>query len=260
MKLFIIMFFIIGLSSLLFVLNKKSSVTHISPINKYISATPTVKQPMTTITYELQNKTYKAYWIKSNSDKNISLISNFLNAKTAQDIKKENKCNYLTSGGFYTQEHSPTGLFISENTTVKKFQSNKTLNGVFSLQKNGVFQITSTPLQTDVYFSLQSGPQLLKNGYPETLRIQNDESARRIIVATNQHPKEIVFITIIDAENIYQGPLLSEIPSHLKKIEPSIESTLVDALNLDGGSASAFSNENVFLQELTPVGSFFCIH
>jgi hypothetical protein len=33
---------------------------------------------------------------------------------------------------------------------------------------------------------------------------------------------------------------------------------LSDATNLDGGSASAFKNNEIFLKELSNVGSFFC--
>ena len=69
----------------------------------------------------------------------------------------------------------------------------------------------------------------------------------------------VLFFVLYDRENPYQGPLLSEVPFLLTQWQKQTTQEVRDAINLDGGSASAWYSEGFFLQELTAVGSFFCV-
>ncbi len=85
------------------------------------------------------------------------------------------------------------------------------------------------------------------------IRIQNDELTRRMLVARSGD--QWYFLAITDQDNTFNGPLLSDVPKILGKVPIVID----EALNLDGGSASAFySAHGARLGELTPIGSFFC--
>ena len=57
----------------------------------------------------------------------------------------------------------------------------------------------------------------------------------------------------------YSGPLLARVPYILEKIAKKEQITIPDAINLDGGSASAFLSPDTHLTELNPVGGYFCI-
>lgn len=71
--------------------------------------------------------------------------------------------------------------------------------------------------------------------------------------------QQIVFMTIYTADAVFGGPLLGDLPAFVDAIAKRESLPFVSAINLDGGSASAYSSKNVSLDELTPVGSIFCI-
>ncbi len=90
------------------------------------------------------------------------------------------------------------------------------------------------------------------------LVIQHDEPARRTIAAKTRD-NTYVFLTVYDENSVFGGPLLSDLPSAVEEISNREEFRIADAINLDGGSASAFYNGDANLSELTSVGSIFCI-
>ena len=68
---------------------------------------------------------------------------------------------------------------------------------------------------------------------------------------------ETIFLVLYDPENTWSGPKLADTPGVLSGVIERLQ--LTDALNLDGGSASAFIRGDLSLEELTSVGSFFCV-
>ncbi|KKW11013.1 MAG: hypothetical protein UY49_C0010G0009, partial [Microgenomates group bacterium GW2011_GWC1_49_7] len=69
-----------------------------------------------------------------------------------------------------------------------------------------------------------------------------------------------LFLTVYKEDSVFEGPLLADLPKVIQKINTEENLGIVDALNLDGGSASAFDNGETSLSELTPVGSLFCVN
>ncbi len=188
----------------------------------------------------------------------LMLIPNFSQKITSPDAFQANQCRLLTNGGFYAKDNTPIGLFVSENLLINSFQKNALFNGFFSIQKNGTTRIENQIPDIDSRFALQSGPLLIIDGIAQKLTIRDDEPARRIIVAQTTG-NSIVFLALFGSENTFNGPKLADVPKHLKEIEKLLGISITNALNLDGGSASAFITKDHSLTELTPVGSFFCV-
>ena len=202
-------------------------------------------------------KEYVYDWIQISNLENLFLFPNFKEKYTLNEAVNNYACKNLTSGGFYTETHSPIGLFISKVGRLSDEVSNKLFNGYFTLTKNGAAAISRNYLGEPVRIGLQAGPILLYNGAIEELGLTSDKMARRNIVALTKEG-EIYFITIYDKESVFIGPLLTNLPELIINIQNEIGVEFDSALNLDGGSASAFYTQNIQLSELTPVGSFFC--
>ncbi len=209
-----------------------------------------------TLNLNYNGKTLKVAWIETTADK-ISLIPNFNEKDTAFDVIDKYKCNSLTNGGFYSLENAPIGLFVTDEKRVGEFQENLLFNGFFKISKTSVTTITTNSETSNTRVALQSGPILFQNGYPTTLKINPDKPSRRTVVALTN--KSILFLSFYDPSSVYLGPNLSDLPSLLVNFAEAKNIYIKDALNLDGGSASAFHTTGVSLPEITPVGSFFCI-
>lgn len=182
----------------------------------------------------------------------LTLISNFSEKKTSSEIMEQNTCAYGVNGGYYTTENKPLGLFITDGIQLGRPAVSSAANAFLSKNKDGKLAISQTPPSAQaVTFALQAGPYLIPGVTPQ---IMNDEHARRVLIAqTNE--KTWFFLIIFDKENTYNGPLLSEVPEILNNMRIPMR----EALNLDGGTASAFYNIGGFkFGELTMVGSFFC--
>ncbi len=226
-----------------------------APTPSPITAIP---KPRESIDIQLNNTPYRIAWILVHNPTTISLIPNFTTQLTTQKLRENEHCNELVSGGFYTPNNEPIGLFVIDGNQMKARVNSFLLNGFFSVFNSGVAIISSQPPSSEARIALQSGPLIIDGGTQRKLAINNDEPARRIVAATTDKG-EVIFMTIYDPSNPYSGPLLSEVPKLVDEAGDKTDLHVVDALNLDGGSASAFSTDGLFLQELTSVGSFFCV-
>lgn len=206
----------------------------------------------------LKDKTHRVAWFSISVESDITLIPNFLEKQNSQTVRDNQTCQYLTNGGFYTQTNTPLGLFVVEGKTISKYKNSSLFNGIFSVARDGKAAITTEIPSGDTRFQLQSGPILINGGEPIALRLKNDEIARRIFVAITGDGK-VIFGVAFDPESTFDGPNLADLPGILDSFQKKTNIIFDMALNLDGGSASAFASEGIFLQELSGVGSFFCI-
>jgi len=127
-------------------------------------------------------------------------------------------------------------------------------NGYLSIQNNK-WDIDISSKSAD--FSVQTGPLLIDNERPRKLIIKNDKNARRMFAATD-NTGETYFGTVFLINAQILGPYLVDLPEIVNMISEKENIMWVKAINLDGGSASAFLGENLFLQEVNPVGSWWC--
>ena len=110
----------------------------------------------------------------------------------------------------------------------------------------------------DVRYALQTGPVLIENNKEVTLKLARDQYARRMIGFIDNEG-HLYFATVFNSTSYLQGPHLESTPYAVKKIEEVLDKTIVSAINLDGGAASAFYTPEFKLKESSSIGSFFCV-
>ena len=186
----------------------------------------------------------------------LSLFLNLDEKKTAVSVNSELGCKVLVNGGFYNKEGKPIGLFVAGGKTLSNWQENSLFNGILGVTKDGKAQVS---LETRGFVNaVQAGPILVKDGISRELNIKNDEPERRVVgIVTNQGA--LVFLSFYNTASYYLGPNLEDLPGLLKSFERETGTQIRDAINLDGGTASAFYREGVSLTELRPIGSYFCV-
>lgn len=207
---------------------------------------------------EYQGQTFKAYYLKVAYAGDITLIPNFSEALSSSEIRKANNCKAVISGGFYTPEGNPTGLFVSQGETTKNFLNSSLANAVYSINDFETPRITGEPPRDHLRVGLQAGPLLIENSFVRDLRLIRDEQARRIVVGVTGD-NETVFLVFYDPESSFMGPTLESLPELLNLFQKETNIELADAMNLDGGAHSAFLSQEANLSEASSVGSFFCV-
>lgn len=218
------------------------------------SPTLTPTPPPKTITYN--GETY-AYDIILTYPKDISLIANFTQKTSVQSIIESSQCVAGVNGGFYDTQNKPLGYFLTDSYTHNVIQS-ALFNGYFVISSDNNASVASSLSLGTRRVGLQSGPLLFTDSRKQPLRIQNDEHARRIVAAVTSDDA-VLFIVLYESESSFNGPFLADLPSFIDALNTKESLRIVDALNLDGGSASAFYSANTRLSEITPAGSVFCI-
>jgi len=198
---------------------------------------------------------YQIAWVEVEKLDKISLYPNLVDHKTAKGLYKEKGCKTLVNGGFYTDDDKHIGLLVSNGDKKSEFKENILFDGVINIGSNSA-EIKST--HNGANTAIQSGPILALGGKPKKLSIKNDENERRMVVATTKNG-EVIFLSIYKKDSAYIGPKLADVPKILEEFSRVTGIIPVSALNLDGGTASAFYTEGVSLGELTKIGSYFCV-
>lgn len=226
----------------------------LSPI---AAPTPTIAvQHVPSVTINNEQFTYSYFIVQLPSD--ISLIPNFSRPKDVQTLMTENTCTSAVNGGFYDTAGRPLGYFFSNTRTYSAKIVSSLVNGFFWADDSGTALISTALPDIPYRFALQTGPMILFNGQTMVLTIQNDEYARRM-VAGKTTDNQFVFLTVYSSDSVFSGPMLSQLPALVADISTKENLDIADAVNLDGGSASAFYSSDTRLSELTPVGSIFCV-
>ncbi|MCJ7740113.1 phosphodiester glycosidase family protein [Candidatus Microgenomates bacterium] len=214
--------------------------------------------PKNTTEIILGENSYQVSWIKVEEIDKISLTANFTEKETARNFYSEHKCKFLTSAGFYTKDNQPLGLFITGGKVIREKVVNNLIPEIFYLTEDYQYDISESLPNGRIKYAIQLGPLLINNRQPRKLAIRSDEPARRIILAIGTK-REIYLSAVYDKEENFQGPTLTDLPKVLMEFQKKAKINLQTAVNLDGGSASAFIKDDLSLEELTSVGSFFCI-
>lgn len=181
----------------------------------------------------------------------LQLFSNLDKPENAGDLFRQKNCSFLTNAGFYDTSNQHLGWFYSQGREFNPAVESRLFDGYLFGQNNAPAIDFIRP-ETAVW-GVQSGPVLIHNGRPLNLTIKNDEPRRRVVAAVTG-ANELIFMIILSPESDYAGPLLAETPRLVMAIDPRITA----AVNLDGGSASAFINEAATLKEYSPIGGYFC--
>lgn len=214
--------------------------------------------PKDYIDMEYENAPLRVGWIKVANSKDLSLFSNLEKSQTAEELLHAKSCKYLVNAGFYSKEDRPIGIFISEGEKINNGQRNTLFNGVFSVNTENKPVINSDISGINFRFGVQAGPVLIKDSEVQNYSLKSDSDERRTVVALTGKD-EVVFLTFFNPESFYRGPTLEGLPTAVRMFERKTNMKFTDALNLDGGTASAFYSDSLKLSELSPIGSYFCI-
>jgi len=204
---------------------------------------------------------YKVNWAVVDASK-LVLVPNFTEKKIAREVYGELGCKLLINGGFYAAGASsayskPIGLFVANREEVSEASNNSLFNGFFSVNEFDTPRITLEVPRDPLAIALQTGPILQENNSVHVLKLVRDKAARRMVAAVTGK-NELIFITIYKEEAVFSGPNLANLPAIISQFEEEEKLEIADAINLDGGAASAFFSSEVKLSEASPVGSFFC--
>jgi len=205
---------------------------------------------------------YRYAWVKLENLTNLKLLPNHDTQASSEDLAKTNHCQVLVNGNFYDENDRPLGWLVSQGQTLSKPIASSLFNGFLSLSTSlstskVESRISSSFPQGLVNLGLQSGPLLILDSKPLLLKISNDQPRRRVIVALNNQ-SELIFLVLVGADSLFSGPLLADTPKLVAALGQAIGQNLIAALNLDGGSASAFHTDTIHLSEYAYIGSFFC--
>lgn len=187
----------------------------------------------------------------------VELYSNLKDQKLSEEIKVNKSCSILVNGGFYSKENTHLGLFITDFKTVSDPILSSLLNGFIWINADNKTLISTDRPSVTPRIALQTGPLLMLDNKPLLLAIKNDEPSRRIVAGITNNSKLIFMVFYRDSAE-YQGPMLESLPEIINLFKKQTGIDIVDAINLDGGSASVFISKYDLLRELKIVGSYFC--
>jgi uncharacterized protein YigE (DUF2233 family) len=182
---------------------------------------------------------------------NLSLTSNLSERRDAAGLAAAKKCQFLTNAGFYDTSNQHLGWFYTQGEEISPAITNRLFDGFLSLVAGQAVIGFDRP--EDAVWGVQSGPVLVHDGIPLKLSIREDQPRRRVVAAINDN-QDLIFMVIVSSQSEYGGPLLADLPQLVKSIDPEIAA----AINLDGGSASAFYSSEIQLKEYSPIGGYFC--
>jgi uncharacterized protein YigE (DUF2233 family) len=219
--------------------------------------TPVIAKPDPAIT--LGGLSYAYSYFSAATPSSVSLIPNFTQQKEAKTLSDTNGCRAAINGGFYDKTNKPLGYFYTAAHVYGAQIQSDLVNGFFWADTDGTAVIsTDLPISIPYRFALQSGPLLLFDDQPIPLTINNDEHARRMVVAKTMD-NQFIFLTVYTKDSVFDGPLLADLPAAVTLVSTKEHLDIADALNLDGGSASSFYTEGTQLSELAPIGSMLCV-
>lgn len=229
------------------------------PLTLISSTSPTPAISDTSKQLLLNNQNYRYYYYQIPKNSQLKLIPNFSSLNSSSQIIKNNSCDFAINGGLYTTESKPVGLFYLDNQSLGQQINHQTFDGFLTQDKNNNLNISSQDnFNNDLSqynFALQSGP--FYDLQSSAVDFINQEYDRRHLIAKDID-NNFYFFSISLKENAFSGPRLQDIYGFFQNSEIQKIAKFTFALNLDGGTASAFYNGHYLVQELTPVGSLLC--
>lgn len=176
--------------------------------------------------------------------------------KLASVMTREN-CLCAVNGGYFDADFKPIGLRIVNGQTIAALRRARLITGVLLASSRGIQIVRAgefSPRQK-IAAAIQCGPFLIDASRP--VRGLNDsQRARRTFAATGTNGRALL--------GICSDVSLAELATILATSRIATDSKIERALNLDGGSSSAFwfvrENGSVFsIPEQKPVRDFVAV-
>ena len=171
--------------------------------------------------------------IFSSSSTTVRVIDNPIGEENLSDALRSEHCIAGVNGGYFDPANAPVGLLISDGKLIAPLRKAKLLSGVMVVT-NGRVQL----LRTAEYSSkrkataaLQCGPFLVDRGQPVP-GLNDMRAARRTFILTDGSDRAAIgFCSEVTLAQL--GKILTT-----RDLAPELKAQR--ALNLDGGSSSAF--------------------
>jgi uncharacterized protein YigE (DUF2233 family) len=160
------------------------------------------------------------------------------------------------NGGYFDPEDAPVGLLVSGGRLLSPFRKAKLLSGVLSARGNQIEIVRAThfTMNSKVQAAVQCGPLLVEGATP-VAGLNATRPARRTFAALDGKGRV--------ALGVSSAVSLAQLARILSLTDAVGEMKIVRALNLDGGSSSAFwfagNEKNFSLPELKTVRDFVAI-
>ena len=174
--------------------------------------------------------------------------------ETLADTMPREKCVVGVNGGFFKPDFTPVGLLISEGKLIAPLQPARLITGILSASTHEVRiqRLREFSRQEKTNDAVQSGPFLVDH-YEPVPGLEDSHVARRTFVATGTNDRAVL--------GNCSEVSLAELAAILTTKRLAGDLRIQRALNLDGGSSSAFwfarENGSPFsIREQKPVRDF----
>jgi exopolysaccharide biosynthesis protein len=173
------------------------------------------------------------------------------------EMMRHEKCLAGVNGGYFDENFAPLGLRIANGQMIAPLQRARLITGVLTASPRGVQIVRSREFsrRLGVTAAIQCGPFLVDRGQPIS-GLNDSHRARRTFAATTNSSRALV--------GVCSGVSLAELAKILATTSLAEDFKIERALNLDGGSSSAFwfarDNGSAFsISEQKPVRDFVAI-
>jgi len=207
---------------------------------------------------EWQDKVYEFGWFEVDNIEQLELTVNFPKSRHSTEIIRTDGCSQLINGGFYDKSNQPLGWIVSGGEEKSHQLKSQLLNGFVGVGGDGEMWMASEKVSDEVRLGLQSGPMLVEDGEVLPLSIANDEGRRRSVAILTTEGK-LGFVTIFKQNSLLMGPYLEQLPEIAEALAEKLGIKVWAAMNLDGGTASAFWDGKLLLEEAKEIGSYWCV-
>jgi exopolysaccharide biosynthesis protein len=184
----------------------------------------------------------------------LRVLQNEGGADGLGEIMRHEKCLAGVNGGYFDENFAPLGLRIENGQMIAPLQRARLITGVLVASSRGVQIVRSREFsrRLGVTAAIQCGPFLIDRGKP-TSGLNDSHLARRTFAATTSDSRALV--------GVCSGVSLAELAKILATTSLAEDLKIERALNLDGGSSSAFwfarENGSAFsISEQKPVRDF----
>ena len=223
------------------------------PDTSFVSPTGTPTHALPAVTFKNQEFSYALARLDAGT--RLTLLPNFPAPQSFAAVVEKNTCSAAINGGFYDQGYTSLGWFVANGETLTAARPSALFNAYLTVSADGETRIGQA--STPAHYGLQAGPLLFWDGQELPLRIREDEPARRSVIATSSTGRTIL-LSVFSSDQVFEGPYLADLPAVLSRINQKESLAITSAMNLDGGSASAFFSGDAAVGELTYVGSVLC--
>ena len=184
----------------------------------------------------------------------LRVLQNESGADGLGEMMKHEKCLAGVNGGYFDENFAPIGLRIANGQMIAPLQRARLITGVLVASPRGVQIVRSREFsrRLGVTAAIQCGPFLVDRGQPIS-GLNDSHPARRTFAATTTSNRALL--------GVCSGVSLAELSRSLQTTSLAEDLRIERALNLDGGSSSAFwfarENGSAFsIPEQKPVRDF----